>query len=75
MNEDILNQDDNDFPDEITSECELDKYPELTQKDYYSSLVNGKALYEKIFKNEDEISLAKKFNFNLKFIEKFIPQK
>ena len=72
MNEDILNQDDNDFPDVITSECELDKYPELTQKDYYSSLVNGKALYEKIFKNEDEISLAKKFNFNLKFIEKYL---
>ena len=65
MNEEILRQDDKDFPDIIISECELDNYPTFTQKDYYFSLVNGKVLYEKFFKNKDEINLAKKFNFNL----------
>jgi len=54
----------------IDSKCLLDKYIEETEKDYYSSLVNGKLILKKLL-NDKEYFLAENFNFSLKYIMKY----
>lgn len=55
----------------IGSECALDQIYSKTQRDYYCSLVSGKELYKKLLKEEEYI-IAKNFNYNLKYITKYI---
>ena len=68
----LKNQDKIENYNTIASKCLLDKFSDLTVKDYYIGLVDGKEIYEKIFKDEDEKSLAEKFNYNLKYIGKYL---
>ena len=46
------------------------KFKDKTLKIYYSSLVSGKILAQKF--NQDEIDCFKNFNYNLKYINKYI---
>ena len=53
------------------SDCILDKLISKTQKDYYCSLVSGKEIYKNLLKEEEYI-IAKNFNYNLKYIIKYL---
>ena len=55
----------------LNSDCILDQIFCKTQRDYYSSLVTGKEIYKKLLKEEEYI-IAKNFNYNLKYIIKYI---
>ena len=50
--------------------CLNNKYKDDTLKIYYSSLVSGKDLIQKF--NKEEINCFKNFNYNLKYIYKYI---
>ena len=56
------------------SSCLIDKYHEYTIKDYYFALANGKEIFKKKFL-EDELIMAKMFNYNLKYINKYFDLK
>ena len=53
------------------SECILDKIFSKTQRDYYGSLVSGKEIYKTLL-NEEEYIIAKNFDYNLKYITKYL---
>jgi hypothetical protein len=55
----------------INSECLLYQLSLNSQKDYYCSLVTEKEIYKKLLKEEEYI-IAKNFNYNIKYIVKYL---
>ena len=56
----------------VKSNCMLDQIFSKTQRDYYCSLVTGKEIYKKLLKDEKEYSIAKNFNYSIKYITKYL---
>ena len=58
----------------VDSNCLIDQYPEYTIKDYYFALSDGKKIFQNNL-NERELIMAEMFNFNLKYINKYMDLK
>ena len=72
-NKELQKENDN-YSYTLGSKCLIDNYLEYTTKDYFFALTNGKGIFENIM-SENELVMAEIFNYNLKYINKYLSLK